>query len=198
MGRNLSDRQARSDPAAKSQKDKKSEQFPHNRLRSNGGQPCQGCRIASALFQADFSDCFICFRRLRQRQSHQDAEKLRSIPCETSCRRDGSLTISDVRLRSRSRVRRTAGAGAIAWRSSWPSTATPSSPTCWRRWPTARRRARSAPTTGAKRAIRATMGGDDRPRGQQLLDPQAGGGRTRVTERGPDARASPDFPFLPW
>src|SRR6516225_7947075 len=53
-GRNLSDRQARSDPAAKSQKDKKSEQFPHNRLRSDGSQPCQGCRIAGALFQADF------------------------------------------------------------------------------------------------------------------------------------------------
>ena len=34
MGRNLRDRHARSDPAANRKKDKKGEQFPHNRLRS--------------------------------------------------------------------------------------------------------------------------------------------------------------------
>lgn len=34
MGRNLSDRHTRSDPAANRQKDKKGKQFPHNRLRS--------------------------------------------------------------------------------------------------------------------------------------------------------------------
>jgi hypothetical protein len=33
MGRNLSDRHARSDPTANGQKDKKREQFPHSRLR---------------------------------------------------------------------------------------------------------------------------------------------------------------------
>jgi len=33
MGRNLSDRHARSDPTANGQKDKKGEQFPHSRLR---------------------------------------------------------------------------------------------------------------------------------------------------------------------
>jgi hypothetical protein len=34
MARNLSDRNARSDPAANRQYDKKGEQFPHNRLHS--------------------------------------------------------------------------------------------------------------------------------------------------------------------
>ena len=34
---------------------------------------CQGCSMAGVLFQADFADCFICFRGLQQRQPHQAA-----------------------------------------------------------------------------------------------------------------------------
>jgi hypothetical protein len=104
MGGNLSDRQARSDPAANSQKDKNSEQFPHNRLRSDGSQPCQGCRMLLLYFRlisaivSFVSTAFGSGSRIKARRNFSHSSR-DLIPC------DGSLIMSDVRGPTLSLVR---------------------------------------------------------------------------------------------